>query len=32
MGGIYNIEEFDKFMVYNLDDTYTFYHIDLKEG
>ena len=31
MGATYNIEEFDKFRVYNLDDKYTFYHIDLKD-
>lgn len=31
MGQTYNIEEFDKFRVYTLDDKYTFYHIDLKD-
>ncbi len=31
MGVIYNIEEFDEFRVYILDDKYTFYHIDLKD-
>lgn len=31
MGVIYNIEEFDRFRVYTLDDKYTFYHIDLKD-
>ena len=31
MGDIYNIEEFDKFRVYSLDDKYTFYHLNLKD-